>query len=1133
MSATHKRLYAPLIMALLATLAASCSIDPEYDIDITQVDTEVTLFEEGLNVPIGSTNKIVLGTLLNSTGQNLDDFLKTDASGRLVLTYSGSTSLTDMIAGLDLNSMASLNGISFNKDFSYHIGDVDPDKFTIAAQQFNVSVPFTGVESVDMSLSPVAANLDNLNFKAGLDKYKNVVNGNDNLKLGETIGNLDWEMEMEKKQALQDWGAMLGSDPIAIPAGLLPNLTIEPTNIPVSVPSFKLHDDVTAVPDIQLKSTAKLNVAVRVTNPYIISGEVVPNINLDLSGLLAISGGSVINVSDLVLNSANGWSNGKSYTITGLATTSYGNTIAINENVALSGNLTINDPVTNGTTLASPNKMKFEVTISFTDLTIESAAIAVSPISFSHSETITIGNDTPFALPQDIKDVKSVQLDPTKPLHFSITPSNLNRLQSKNLPYTIELDFPEQVKVQGATNGKLSFSGDLATGPCNQDIVIEAFYPDVQNGSATVNAQVGINAEFNATNLVMSSADLPSTASEDIAFAVALNGSPAISDITVTINDIEKTTEMSDNLEFEIDGAATFGSFVITPEGTPAFVVTCNIPSIPGVDVVTGTEGILVTLPDVFEFNTSSLPASVTFDQTTNSLLIKGQIPASITLPITHLRINPVTVGNVTKIQTGYAVNGKIVIPSADISTSDVQTLSGQEFGIVVDIPQIKAASIALDEALSFNLDETYDMSFDIDTDGLLKQINEVILNDVYFTLSSSFQGLPDLGEGKYYVDLTVGLPSYITPNSIPIKGYVQDGQLSISPVKIEKLSGIDLSTSNTVSGDITVKGSISATGSEIDLSSLQSDISVDFQAGIGDANGKITISKASGQFAYDIDQSTSVKLDNVPDMLKQDGFSADLDDPQITLDLSTNMGIVMGGSIELVPLVGGEVQTENKITLDNIVLPYSATAGETATKHYVICKSATTAPAGYEVLEADITKLLTNIPDELQVSIKAGVDAQAISVVEPAASYTYDIAYGITAPLSFGEDFHFTTSAEIDLSSIASFTSYGEFGIKGKVVNDSPINLNVEMVLLDKDDAVIPQSKSSTIAIAGASTSDIEFYLSPTDKTRQIAKGRFDISVTAVPGVALKETSSLQLTDLVAVLPEGVSYKPSINSEQ
>ena len=653
----------------------------------------------------------------------------------------------------------------------------------------------------------------------------------------------------------------------------------------------------------------------------------------------------------------------------------------------------------------------------------------------------------------------------------------------------------------------------------------------MQNGSVSVNAQISVDADFSATNLVMSTDDLPSTTEQDIAFAVSLEGNPAISDVTVTINDIEKATEIGDNLEFDLGDAGTFGSFTITPEGTPALVITCNIPSIPGVSVVPGAEGILVTLPDVFEFDASGLPASVTFNSTAHTLMIQNSIPASITLPITHLNVKPVSVGGKTKVQTSYAVTGKIVIPSADISTNDIQTISGTQFGIVVDIPQIKAASIEMEDAMSFDIDEKYDMSFDIDTDGLLKRIDEVILDGVFFTLESNFQGLPDLGESKYYVDLTVGLPSIITPNSIPIKGYVQNNKLEIAPVQIQKLSDIDLSTTQTVSGEITVKGSISATGSTIDLNSLQPDISVSFNAAIGDTNGKISISKASGRFAYDLDQNTSVKLDNVPDMLKDENFSADLDDPQITLELSTNLGIKMGGSLELLPIIDGVAKEENKIVLNNIVLPYSETAGTTVTKRYVICKSATTAPAGYEALEADIASLLTNIPDELQVKITASVDQQVASVIEPSASYTFDIAYGINAPLAFGEDFHFNTSTEIDLSSIASFVSYGEFGIKGKVVNDSPINLNVTMVLLDKDDAVIPQAKSSTIAVKGNDTSDIEFYLSPTDKTRELAKGRFDISVTAVPGVALKESSSLQLIDLAAILPEGVSYKPEFNN--
>ena len=1130
MKLQHKRISSPLALVLLL-LGTACTVVPEYDIDIKDVDTDMSLFEEGLAVPLGSSNKIMLGSLLNSSGQDLSEFLKTDAEGRLILTYEGTTSLNEQLAELDVEGKSSIDGMDFSKDFSYHLGDIDPDNFTIPADQFDVSVPFSGVESVDLTVDPVSADLSSLNFTAGLDKYKDVVSDNPDLRLADKIGSKGHSETVQQLAALKTAVALAsGADQdksYDIPKELLPDVTVDQTKLAVEVAPIKLHDDITSIRNIQLSSNARMNVALQLTTPFINGGEIVPDVDLDLSSVFKLKdiSNGIIDLSGLKLNPSNDWTASKSYPIEGLANSNFEDEISINANIVVEGTFEINDATTTLRTINDNEQMTVSLSISFSDLTVESARIAVKPISYDHSDVVTIGGDHAFSVPEDVKAIKSVDMDQNQPIYLHITPANLSRLKEKNIPYTITLDFPSNVDVKDAVDGTLTFSGDLAGGAANLPIVIQAFHPEVTDGSVKVKADVTVHADFMAQNLVVDTDDLPSNSSQDISFAVALDGTPVISDVILTTNDIEKDTEHEGDFDFTVNGAETLGSFVVTPKGSPSLQVLCNVPDINGMDFVPGGEGILMQLPDVFVFDASGLDASVlTFDASQNTLLIRNSIPALINLPITSLKINPTKVGEEYKVETSYSVEGTILIPSADVSHNDLKSISGTEFGIQVLIPEIKAESISLDEQFSFNLDENYDMGFDLKTDGFLKSISEVILDEVYFTLDSDFAGLPEMGEDRFYVDLVLSLPSFIVPSSIPVQGYVVDGKLTCPPVRIDKLVDITPDENDHVGGTMNVKGTISAPGQNISIESLNSDIDVTFNATIADKDGGIRFSRTSGIFSYDVDQSTSVALDNMPDMLKDDSVSVDLDDPQITLSISTNLGILLNGSIEILPVIGGEVNQEGKIVLDNIELPHSDTNTQTQTKSIVICKSATTAPAGYEPLEADVMALLSPMPDELKINIKASVDETTPSVVETGQAYTLDIEYGVTAPLAFGKDFHFSTDTEMDFSSISGYTKYGEFGIKGKAVNDSPLNLNVEMSLLDPDGELIPQSKSSTIAIAGESTSDIEFYLSPIDKSRSISKARLTIYVTAVPGVALKETSSLQLTDLSAVLPEGIN---------
>ncbi|MBR5905082.1 MAG: hypothetical protein IKZ51_01340, partial [Bacteroidales bacterium] len=320
----------------------------------------------------------------------------------------------------------------------------------------------------------------------------------------------------------------------------------------------------------------------------------------------------------------------------------------------------------------------------------------------------------------------------------------------------------------------------------------------------------------------------------------------------------------------------------------------------------------------------------------------------------------------------------------------------------------------------------------------------------------------------------------------------------------------------------------ISADGSNIDVNQLKSDITASIKATIQNKDGKIALKKASGVFSYEIEEETSLELDTLPDALKGDNLCLDLGDPQLNLDLSTNLGIPMSATIELIPYVNGSAIEANKVTLSNVQLPYSANPANTSVKKYTICKAASSAPAGREFIEANISSLLKQIPDKLTIKIIAGVDSSQTSVLEPAATYTLDIDYGINVPLSFGKDFYFTTDTELDLSGAASVVAMGDFGIKGKVLNDSPLNLSVQFDLLDPDGNVVPQSKSSSINIAGAKTSDFEIYLSPSDKSKEIKSAKLTIKVTAIPDVPVKNSDCLQFLDLVAVSANGITVNPS-----
>ena len=909
---------------------------------------------------------------------------------------------------------------------------------------------------------------------------------------------------------------------ISLPAALVPQVDIPSTNVNFKTDPLTLHNDVTAIKDIKLDPDAEIVLDIKLSNVFLTDGQGIPNVDIDFSSLFNIEGGNKVNLKDLVLTKDNGWKATKTFAITSLAKTEYNSSIAIDENLKVSGNVSINDPKTTKTQFnASSGDIALDIAISFNNLKIAAARVDIKSVSLDKTSKISLTSLDDIQLPEEIKDVKSISLDPAKPFTICITPNNLEILETKNIPYSIELTFPESMDVDGAVNGKITFDGDLANGPINKDIIVKRITPTVSGGALSFDGTVEAKSIVNAQNLSISSVNLPKDQAGDVSFSVNIKGEPAISDYFITINEISESAKMDETLDIDVSEIGDFGSFTVIPDGTPEITMKINLPDVAGLSIVPGTEGVKVQLPDVIVFDGTGIASDLAFDSDKNTITIKNSFPSSITLPVKQLDIKPVKDGDKYVVKSKIGVDGKIRIAEADVNQKDVEGLLDSGFGIVIDIPEIKASSIELNDNFSVDFDEEYDIVLISKNDfpEELISLDEAVLDNASLNFEADFAGL---GSGTFDVDLTLTLPEFVTPSVIPLTGKIKNGSFKPASVTIEKLSGIDLSKGKDIEGSITVEGSITASGSRINLNELGEKVNINLNASIADSDGNLGISKASGKFKYDINSTSEVKIDDVPEMLKSEDVCLDLLNPQIYLEMNSNIGIPINGTLTITPVINGK--EASAITVTNVSLPYSSKASGTSTKKYCICNKASDCAAGYEPLTADVSGLLKRIPDELKIDVKAAVDQNVQSVIEPAADYTFDIDYRIEVPMTFGDDFKFSCTTTLDMSEASSLTSMGKFSLKGKAVNDSPLGLDIKLELLDGNGGIIPQSGESIISIAPEGTSDIAFSISPTDKSREIRSGQLTITATAKPGVALKESHSIQLTDLVATAPEGIS---------
>ncbi len=115
-----------LTILVAGVLIQSCKVDERYSYDkIENVNTDVTVFEDGLSIPlIQSTCKISVDSILSLSGINgtsFGEYLKVDENGGYYLSHEEDFSFTDAIDELDLSNVLNISPVECSQKISCNI----------------------------------------------------------------------------------------------------------------------------------------------------------------------------------------------------------------------------------------------------------------------------------------------------------------------------------------------------------------------------------------------------------------------------------------------------------------------------------------------------------------------------------------------------------------------------------------------------------------------------------------------------------------------------------------------------------------------------------------------------------------------------------------------------------------------------------------------------------------------------------------------------------------------------------------------------------------------------------------------------------------------------------------------------
>ena len=268
--------------------------------------------------------------------------------------------------------------------------------------------------------------------------------------------------------------------------------------------------------------------------------------------------------------------------------------------------------------------------------------------------------------------------------------------------------------------------------------------------------------------------------------------------------------------------------------------------------------------------------------------------------------------------------------------------------------------------------------------------------------------------------------------------------------------------------------------------------------------NNDLVIEKVRGKFnpSIELDDLGSTDVTGIPDFLTNDGVVIDIYNPQIILNLESNLDVpgFIGGTLTAV---------KNGQKTANITIPEVKVLAN-ATSKICICrnKSKVNQAAYTEVVEVpNLSTVLNPIPDHINFAGHSRADKTVEADFVLGKQYTIKPSYRIEAPLAFGENARivYTDSFDDFNSDIKDIevkdNTYIEFS--GDIESKIPAYLNASAVAIDINGNEMPESEVK-VAVDG------EIKASADGKTPAVSTLKITMKPTKS---ALKKLDGLKFT--------------------
>ncbi len=1101
-------------VAFLFVFSALSCVQEEYEISEENLDLEVTVFQDGVALPLGSTEAIKVSELLKDLDPEITEMFKPGPDGTYAYGMSDEFDFSEELSFLSENF--SINGFSTNEKIPFNLsgvnaGDVTVPEIEVKYEQklsevispveleFETVVPEPVTYNPDISRylpsdKDLQLSLKDYAYEGTVAKINHVNIPLTNAALAPYV---DQELPLDQVTSLLH-GVGLNKFSVSTVENFEVNKSVE---IPVK---FTLPKMITDVDAVQFDENSKIKVTIDLSdNMFFTSGKIVPHMDLDLGSIFNLAGTQNGNriVDDFVLENvgANPYSASGTYSVKSLALGA--------DDVKKDGNGYVY--VEKSVTVTPSLKLKFEnlmtslkhlstydggdvkmsLKIEFVDFKINNVAVAVEPVTTEISVDYEIGFSE--LLPDIVDGVNEVMFSDESGLDLAINVANVNRVEGLDLEIkNIDLSFPKGMKVQGAdASNKLSVHvGALADGKTTKRIVLAGieFDPALQQpGKVAFDGDIKINAVAEVSvkdGKFINTKDLPRVASDNIVLDVQPSVIFDIADFEVDFNGYYQDVTQTETIEFEVsEEVAELGKVVIVPETKdgkePVITIDMVLPDTQ-LPIGPSEKGLVIDLPDMIFFK--ELSDDIKPYYSNGKLTFTDKIPAHIELPVDYIEAEAVKKQKDGKevyvVSDVFSVAGEVGVAPGVVVKADVDALTAPDAVIAFNayVPEMVPSTINVDMYEVEIPENTIAFGESISLSSLpeqLVEVGEILLKDVALDIDVEAPGISGLiKDADVTLNLDVTLPEVIMLENpvqdgvLKVTGKLAGDKIEVDPVKVKglKLNKAADELSDYLKGvKVSYGGAVTIKGATVDMDGLE-DLELDVNINLQTAgtDNKIEISKVTGKIDYEIEPiDMDIDLSSLTGALEEENLKAtlDLNRFSLALDLKTNLSIPLVADLTIVPYKD-EAPIEGKtLSSGPIEISIPEAASEPSLVRLWISNYAKGQdphmPAGYEHISLDIISLISLSPDALKISMTAGTDPESECSIAPSAEgYVLEAAYAFSLPFEFGEKMSFEFSQTIDdlPEQLGTILQYGSLALGGEIESSLPIELELTYNFLD-----------------------------------------------------------------------------------